>query len=135
MKDEDTNDKEFEHSGGPGRPGGRSGGPGGRGGRPGGGGGGFRGGPGRGPGGRGGGFRGGPRSGGGKFGRKKYCRFSADHVEYIDYKNYRQLREMLTERGKIKPRSQTGTNAKYQRMLNTAIKRARFMALISPTKL
>lgn len=42
---------------------------------------------------------------------------------------------MLTERGKIKPRSQTGTNAKFQRMLNTAIKRARFMALISPTKL
>jgi small subunit ribosomal protein S18 len=56
-------------------------------------------------------------------------------VEYIDYKDYRLLREMLTERGKIKPRGQTGTSAKFQRMLTTAIKRARFMALVSPTKL
>jgi small subunit ribosomal protein S18 len=44
------------------------------------------------------------------------------------------LREFVTERGKIKPRGQTGTCAKFQRMLATAIKRARFMALISPTK-
>jgi small subunit ribosomal protein S18 len=42
---------------------------------------------------------------------------------------------MLTERGKIKPRGATGTTAKFQRMLTTAVKRARFMALISPTKL
>jgi len=56
-------------------------------------------------------------------------------MEYIDYKNYRLLREMLTERGKIKPRGATGTNAKFQRMLTTAVKRARQMALISPTKL
>ena len=98
----------------------------------GGGGGGPRGGGGGGgPRGAGGGGRGGPR----KFGKRKFCRFSADHVEYIDYKDYRLLREMLTERGKIKPRGQTGTSAKFQRMLTTAIKRARFMALVSPTKL
>jgi small subunit ribosomal protein S18 len=70
-----------------------------------------------------------------RFKRRKYCRFSAEHIEYIDYKNYRLLREMLTERGKIKPRGATGTNAKFQRMLTTAVKRARQMALISPTKL
>jgi len=90
-------------------------------------------------------FGNGPRSEGprtaGRFGgakrfrRRKYCRFSAEHIEYIDYKNYRLLREMLTERGKIKPRGATGTNARFQRMLTTAVKRARQMALISPTKL
>lgn len=69
-----------------------------------------------------------------KFSRRKFCRFSADKVEFIDYKNYRLLREMVTERGKIKPRGQTGTNAKFQRMLSKAIKRARQMALISSTK-
>ncbi|GMV66281.1 MAG: hypothetical protein AMXMBFR75_20770 [Candidatus Hinthialibacteria bacterium] len=69
-----------------------------------------------------------------KFSRRKFCRFSADKVEFIDYKNYRLLREMVTERGKIKPRGQTGTNAKFQRMLSKAIKRARQMALISATK-
>lgn len=92
-----------------------------------------------------GGFR--PRDGGGgrpmmgkegggmrKFSRRKFCRFSADKVEFIDYKNYRLLREMVTERGKIKPRGQTGTNARFQRMLSKAIKRARQMALLSPTK-
>lgn len=76
------------------------------------------------------------REGGGmrKFSRRKFCRFSADKVEFIDYKNYRLLREMVTERGKIKPRGQTGTNARFQRMLSKAIKRARQMALLSPTK-
>lgn len=69
-----------------------------------------------------------------KFSRRKFCRFSADKVEFIDYKNYRLLREMVTERGKIKPRGQTGTSARFQRMLSKAIKRARQMALLSPTK-
>lgn len=101
---------------GPPRDGDRRGGPGGGGG----------GGP-RGAGGRGGGGR--------RFGRRKFCRFTADKVEWIDYKNYRLLREFVTERGKIKPRGQTGTSAKFQRMLSTAIKRARYMALLSPTKL
>lgn len=78
----------------------------------------------------------GKEGGGGmrKFSRRKFCRFSADKVEFIDYKNYRLLREMVTERGKIKPRGQTGTNARFQRMLSKAIKRARQMALLSPTK-
>ncbi len=89
---------------------------------------------------RGGGPREGREHGSGRggsqkrFSRRKFCRFSADKVEYIDYKNYRLLRELVTERGKIKPRGQTGTSAKFQRMLAVAIKRARQMALISPTK-
>ena len=78
---------------------------------------------------------GGPGGGGRRFGRRKFCRFSAEHIEFIDYKNYRLLRELLTERGKIKPRGQTGTSAKFQRMLTIAVKRARQMALLSSTKL
>ena len=66
-----------------------------------------------------------------RFPRRKVCRFCVDHVHYIDFKNYRLLREFLTERGKIMPRRITGTCAFHQRMLTTAIKRARTMALIS----
>jgi small subunit ribosomal protein S18 len=51
-------------------------------------------------------------------------------VLHIDYKNYRLLREFITERGKIIPRRITGTSAKYQRMLTRAIKKAREIALL-----
>ena len=61
--------------------------------------------------------------------RRKYCRFCEDNVE-IDYKNVAVLKEFLTERGKIIPRRITGTCAKHQRELTTAIKRARMLALI-----
>ena len=68
------------------------------------------------------------------FGAQRGAKY-LEGVKNIDYKDHELLRRFMTERGKIKPRSQTGTNAKFQRMLNTAIKRARYMALISPTKL
>lgn len=68
-----------------------------------------------------------------RFPRRKVCRFCTDKVAYIDFKNYRLLREFLTERGKIIPRRITGTCAKHQRLLTVAIKRARDMALIAFT--
>ncbi len=78
--------------------------------------------------------RGDSRGGGRRFGRRfqkrKVCRFTQEGVVYIDYKNYRLLRDFLTERGKIMPRRITGISAKHQRMLTQAIKRARHMALI-----
>lgn len=63
--------------------------------------------------------------------RKKFSRFSAeDSVETIDYKNLDLLSEYITETGKIVPSRITGTDAKYQRQLTTAIKQARFIALL-----
>lgn len=63
--------------------------------------------------------------------RRKVCRFCENGELYIDYKNYRRLREFLTERGKIIPRRISGNCARHQRMLGNAIKRARHMALLS----
>ena len=65
-----------------------------------------------------------------QFRRKKFCRFSADGGQEIDYKNMDLLEEYITETGKIVPSRITGTSAKYQRQLSIAIKRARFLALI-----
>lgn len=65
-----------------------------------------------------------------QFKRKKYCRFSAEGIKEIDYKDLDLLREYISETGKIVPSRITGTKAKYQRQLATAIKRARFLALI-----
>ena len=62
--------------------------------------------------------------------RKKVCNFCVDKIKYIDYKDIAKLKRYITEKGKIVPRRQTGTCAKHQRALTTAIKRARFMALI-----
>jgi small subunit ribosomal protein S18 len=63
--------------------------------------------------------------------RKKFSRFSTeDSVETIDYKNLDLLSEYITETGKIVPSRITGTDAKYQRQLTTAIKQARFIALL-----
>lgn len=63
--------------------------------------------------------------------RRKVCRFCENGELYVDYKNYRRLREFLTERGKIIPRRISGNCARHQRMLSNAVKRARFMALLS----
>lgn len=88
-------------------------------------------------GGRGG--RGGPRGerssggGGGRrggFRRKRVCKFRTEKIDYIDYKDARLLSQFVPERGKIQPRRLTGTSAKYQRKLQVAIKRARFLALL-----
>jgi small subunit ribosomal protein S18 len=64
------------------------------------------------------------------FRRKKFCRFTADGVDQIDYKDLATLKNYVTESGKIVPSRITGTKAKYQRQLATAIKRARFLALL-----
>lgn len=64
-----------------------------------------------------------------KFQRKKVCRFCTDSVE-IDYKDAKLLRSFITERGKILPKRLTGTCAKHQRELATAIKTARIIALV-----
>lgn len=64
------------------------------------------------------------------FHRRKVCRFCADTSLMIDYKDSRTLRHFITERGKILPRRISGTCAKHQRSLTTAIKRARTIALL-----
>lgn len=67
------------------------------------------------------------------FRRKRYCRFTADGVDEIDYKDLDMLKEYITETGKIVPSRITGTSAKYQRQLSKAIKRARYVALLPYT--
>ena len=64
------------------------------------------------------------------FRRKKFCRFTADGVDQIDYKDLNTLKNYVTESGKIVPSRITGTHARYQRQLSTAIKRARYLALL-----
>ena len=64
------------------------------------------------------------------FRRRKYCRFTAEGVKEIDYKDLETLKAYITETGKIVPSRITGTKSKYQRQLATAIKRARFLALL-----
>ncbi|MEJ2156781.1 MAG: 30S ribosomal protein S18 [Desulfobacteraceae bacterium] len=62
--------------------------------------------------------------------RRKVCRFCADSSLVIDYKDNKQLRYFVTERGKIIPRRISGTCATHQRALTLAIKRARSIALL-----
>ena len=64
------------------------------------------------------------------FRRRRYCRFTAEGVKEIDYKDLDTLRNYITETGKIVPSRITGTKAIYQRQLATAVKRARFLALL-----
>ncbi|MFV0381113.1 MAG: 30S ribosomal protein S18 [Breznakia sp.] len=65
-----------------------------------------------------------------RVGRRKVCYFTKNKIETIDYKDTELLRKFISANGKIIPRRVTGTKAKYQRMLATAIKRARQMALL-----
>ena len=65
--------------------------------------------------------------------RKKYCRFTAEGVKEIDYKDLATLKSYVTETGKIVPSRITGTRSYYQRQLATAIKRARYLALLPYT--
>ncbi len=69
----------------------------------------------------------------GYFRRKKFCRFTAEGVAEIDYKDLDMLKSYITETGKIVPSRVTGTNAKYQRQLALAIKRARYLSLLPYT--
>ena len=65
------------------------------------------------------------------FRRRKFCRFTAEDVKEIDYKDLNTLKAYVSETGKIVPSRITGTKARYQ--LATAIKRARFLALLAYT--
>ena len=67
------------------------------------------------------------------FRRRKFCRFTAEGVKEIDYKDLETLKAYVSETGKIGPSRITGTKAKYQRQLATAVKRARFLALLPYT--
>jgi small subunit ribosomal protein S18 len=64
------------------------------------------------------------------FRRRKYCRFTAEGVQEIDYKDLNLLKQYVSESGKIVPSRITGTSAKYQRQLADAVKRARYLALL-----
>jgi len=65
-----------------------------------------------------------------RMGRRKVCYFTKNKIKSIDYKDIELLKRFISPNGKITPRRVTGTRAKYQRMLATAIKRARQMALL-----
>ena len=65
--------------------------------------------------------------------RRKFCRFTADKVTYIDYKDVETLKQFITENGKIVPSRITGTKARYQRQLTLAINQARYLALMPYT--
>lgn len=65
-----------------------------------------------------------------QFRRKKFCRFTAEGIKEIDYKDVQMLKSYISETGKIVPSRITGTNTRYQRQLTTAIKRARYLALL-----
>lgn len=64
------------------------------------------------------------------YNRRKVCQFCVDKISYIDYKDVNRLRRYLSDRARIEPRRTTGTCAKHQRRLSTAIKRARTLALL-----
>ena len=66
----------------------------------------------------------------GMFRRRRVCKFCVEHVDHISYKDVRLLSQFIPERGKIQPRRLSGTCATHQRKLQTAIKRARQLALI-----
>ena len=67
------------------------------------------------------------------FRRRKFCRFTAENIIEIDYKDLNILKQYIGESGKIVPSRITGTKARYQRQLATAVKRARFLALLPYT--
>jgi small subunit ribosomal protein S18 len=68
-----------------------------------------------------------------QFRRRKFCRFTAEGVVEIDYKDLNTLKQYVGESGKIVPSRITGTKARYQRQLATAVKRARFLSLLPYT--
>src|SRR6476620_11163241 len=67
------------------------------------------------------------------FRRRKFCRFTAEKVKEVDYKDIGILKDFINENGKIIPARITGTKARYQRQLSVAIKRARYLALLPYT--
>lgn len=75
------------------------------------------------------------RGRGALFRRRKFCRFTAEKIKEVDYKDIALLKDFINENGKIIPARITGTKARYQRQLSVAVKRARFLALLPYTDL
>ncbi len=71
----------------------------------------------------------------GLFRRRKFCRFTAEKIKEVDYKDIAVLKDFVNENGKIIPARITGTTSGFQRQLSVAIKRARFLALLPYTDL
>ena len=69
------------------------------------------------------------------FRRRKFCRFTAEKIEWIDYKDVDLLKDFIGENGKIIPARITGTRTHYQRQLSVAVKRSRYLALLPYTDL
>lgn len=67
------------------------------------------------------------------FRRRKVCKFTADGIEYIDFKDVNLLRQFVPERAKVLPRRISGNSARHQRMLAKAVHRARYLALLPYT--
>lgn len=67
------------------------------------------------------------------FRRKRVCKFTAEGIETIDYKDLNLLKQFIGENGKIVPSRVTGTRARYQRQLSKAVKQARYLALLPYT--
>ena len=65
------------------------------------------------------------------FKRRKFCRFTAEKIQEVDYKQVDLLKDFISENGKIIPARITGTKAHYQRQLATAVKRARFLGSVA----
>ena len=68
-----------------------------------------------------------------QFRRRKFCRFTAEGITEIDYKDLNMLKQYVGESGKIVPSRMAGTKARYQRQLSRAIKHARYLALLPYT--
>ncbi len=69
------------------------------------------------------------------FKRRKFCRFTAEKIPEVDYKDINILKEFIAENGKLIPARITGTKSRFQRQLSVAVKRARFLALLPYTDL
>ncbi|MDO8755210.1 MAG: 30S ribosomal protein S18 [Anaerolineales bacterium] len=69
------------------------------------------------------------------FKRRKFCRFTAENIKTVDYKDVELLKDFINENGRIIPARITGTKSRYQRQLGVAIERARFLALLPYTDL
>ena len=77
----------------------------------------------------------GRKKGNALFRRRKFCRFTAEGIKLVDYKDISLLKDFINENGRIIPARITGTKARYQRQLGIAVKRARFLALLPYTDL
>jgi len=77
----------------------------------------------------------GKKKGNALFRRRKFCRFTAEGIKQVDYKDINLLKDFINENGRIIPARITGTKARFQRQLSIAVKRARFLALLPYTDL